>query len=88
MHAYSDRSLASVLSTGAVFLGAPTWSYASAGSFDSRWASTSWGVLAENVRPDPLPESLTVLRARGVPVIAHAVSLSLGGAEPVDPARG
>lgn len=44
-------------------------------------------VLAENVRPDPLPESLRVLRARGVPVVAHAVSLSLGGAEPVDPAR-
>jgi hypothetical protein len=44
-------------------------------------------VLAENVRPDPLPESLTVLRAHGVPVIAHAVSLSLGGAEPVDRTR-
>jgi uncharacterized protein len=44
-------------------------------------------VLAENVRPDPLPESLTVLRARGVPVIAHSVSLSLGGAEPVDRTR-
>lgn len=44
-------------------------------------------VLAENVRPGPLPESLTVLRARGTPVVAHAVSLSLGGAEPVDPAR-
>lgn len=44
-------------------------------------------VLAENVRPDPLPESLTVLRARGVPVVAHAVSLSLGGAEPVDRTR-
>jgi uncharacterized protein (UPF0276 family) len=44
-------------------------------------------VLAENIRPGPLPESLTVLRARGVPVVAHAVSLSLGGAEPVDRAR-
>lgn len=44
-------------------------------------------VLAENVSPGPLPESLTVLRGRGVPVIAHAVSLSLGGAEPVDRAR-
>ncbi|MGX7673068.1 DUF692 domain-containing protein [Plantactinospora sp. DSM 117369] len=44
-------------------------------------------VLAENIHPDPLPESLTVLRERGVPVIAHAVSLSLGGAEPVDRTR-
>ncbi|MGB3442389.1 MAG: DUF692 domain-containing protein [Actinophytocola sp.] len=44
-------------------------------------------VLAENIHPGPLPESLTVLRARGVPVVAHAVSLSLGGAEPVDHTR-
>ncbi|WP_133901217.1 DUF692 domain-containing protein [Actinophytocola oryzae] len=44
-------------------------------------------VLAENVPLDPLPESLRVLRARGVPVVVHAVSLSLGGAEPLDPAR-
>jgi uncharacterized protein len=44
-------------------------------------------VLAENVAPDPLPESLRVLRGRGVPVVAHAVSLSLGGAEPVDGRR-
>jgi uncharacterized protein (UPF0276 family) len=44
-------------------------------------------VLAENIRPAALPESLTVLRARGVPVVVHAVSLSLGGAEPVDHAR-
>jgi uncharacterized protein (UPF0276 family) len=44
-------------------------------------------VLAENVHPDPLPESLRLLRGRGVPVVAHAVSLSLGGAEPLDPAR-
>lgn len=44
-------------------------------------------VLAENIRPDPLPESLRVLRGRGVPVVAHAVSLSLGGAEPIDPRR-
>lgn len=41
-------------------------------------------VLAENVRPDALPESLRELRGRGVPVVAHAVSLSLGGAEPPD----
>lgn len=44
-------------------------------------------VLAENVTPDPLPESLRVLRGRGLPVVAHAVSLSLGGTDPVDPKR-
>lgn len=44
-------------------------------------------VLAENVCAHPLPESLTVLRERGIPVVAHAVSLSLGGAEPLDRAR-
>ncbi|MCT2585467.1 DUF692 domain-containing protein [Actinophytocola gossypii] len=44
-------------------------------------------VLAENVRPGALPESLRVLRGRGVPVVAHAVSLSLGGAEALDHTR-
>ena len=44
-------------------------------------------VLAENVRPDRLPESLRVLRGRGIPVVAHAVSLSLGGADRPDATR-
>ncbi|MFC4058387.1 DUF692 family multinuclear iron-containing protein [Planomonospora corallina] len=44
-------------------------------------------VVAENVRPDRLPESLRVLRARGVPVIPHGVGLGLGGAEPPEEAR-
>jgi uncharacterized protein len=44
-------------------------------------------VVAENVHPDRLPESLRVLRGRGVPVLPHGVSLSLGGAEPPDPGR-
>ncbi|GIH77287.1 DUF692 domain-containing protein [Planobispora longispora] len=44
-------------------------------------------VIAENIRPDRLPESLRVLRARGVPVIPHGVGLGVGGAEPPDPAR-
>ncbi|GIH99025.1 DUF692 domain-containing protein [Planobispora takensis] len=44
-------------------------------------------VIAENVRPDRLPESLRVLRARGVPVIPHGVGLGVGGAEPPDPDR-
>ncbi|WP_196451478.1 DUF692 domain-containing protein [Planomonospora sp. ID82291] len=44
-------------------------------------------VVAENVRPDRLPESLRVLRARSVPVIPHGVGLGVGGAEPPDPGR-
>jgi uncharacterized protein (UPF0276 family) len=44
-------------------------------------------VVAENVHPDHLPESLKVLRARGVPVLPHGVTLSLGSADPPDPAR-
>jgi uncharacterized protein (UPF0276 family) len=44
-------------------------------------------VLAENLVPGVLPESLRVLRKRGVPVVAHAVSLSLGGAQRPDPER-
>ena len=41
-------------------------------------------VVAENLNPDHLPESVEVLRQRGTPVLPHAVSLSVGGAEPVD----
>ncbi len=48
-------------------------------------------VIAESIplgrrraRPDP---ALADLVARGVPVIPHGVALSLGGAEPVQPAR-
>lgn len=37
-------------------------------------------VIAEAIRPDRLPESLRALRARGIPVVPHGVSLSLGGA--------
>lgn len=44
-------------------------------------------VVAENIRPAHLPESLAVLRSRGLPVIPHGVSLGVGGAEPPDPAR-
>ena len=44
-------------------------------------------VVAENVAPDEVPESLRLLRERGLPVLPHAVSLSLGGAEPLDMAR-
>lgn len=44
-------------------------------------------IVAENVRPDAVPGSLAALHARGVPVVPHGVSLSLGGTEPVEPAR-
>jgi len=45
-------------------------------------------LTAENHDPGrPLPEAVERLRERGVQVVVHGVSLSLGGAEPLDPAR-
>jgi uncharacterized protein (UPF0276 family) len=44
-------------------------------------------VVAENIKPAHLPESLAVLLARGLPVIPHGVSLGVGDAEPPSPAR-
>jgi uncharacterized protein (UPF0276 family) len=45
-------------------------------------------VVAETVAADrPPPEALAVLRQRGAAVVPHGVRLSLGGAEPVEPAR-
>lgn len=46
-------------------------------------------VVAESVpaRRDRLPEPLRDLLARGVPVVPHGVSLSLGGTDPVDADR-
>ncbi|MGW4055998.1 DUF692 domain-containing protein, partial [Streptomyces sp. NPDC004779] len=44
-------------------------------------------VVAENVCVGHLPESLTRLRARGVTVVPHGVSLGLGGADRPDPER-
>ncbi|GAA0646936.1 DUF692 domain-containing protein [Kutzneria viridogrisea] len=44
-------------------------------------------VVAENLHPGELPESLRLLAERGLPILPHAVSLSLGGADPVDAAR-
>ncbi|WP_203834524.1 DUF692 domain-containing protein [Winogradskya humida] len=43
-------------------------------------------VVAESVH-DVLPVGLEALLARGVTVVPHGIRLSLGGAEPVDPAR-
>ena len=45
-------------------------------------------VVAESVHAHgDLPRGLAELRERGVAVVPHGVKLSLGGAEPVDPAR-
>ena len=44
-------------------------------------------VVAENICPGHLPESLLRLRERGTVVVPHGVSLGLGGAERPDPAR-
>ena len=44
-------------------------------------------VVAENVDPGAVPPALRALLDRGLPVVPHGVSLSLGGAEPLDRAR-
>lgn len=45
-------------------------------------------IVAENFdSSDPLPKPLELLRERGVAVIPHGISLSLGGAEPLDQRR-
>ncbi|MGW0878227.1 DUF692 domain-containing protein [Streptomyces sp. NPDC002671] len=44
-------------------------------------------VVAENVCPGHLPESLLRLRERGVTVVPHGVSLGLGGADRPDAGR-
>ncbi|MEY6564970.1 DUF692 family multinuclear iron-containing protein [Streptomyces sp. PGLac3x] len=44
-------------------------------------------VVAENVCPGHLPDSLLRLRKRGVAVVPHGVGLGLGGAERPDPVR-
>lgn len=42
-------------------------------------------VVAENIHPGHIPATLLILNESGVPVIPHGVSLSLGGADPLDP---
>jgi uncharacterized protein (UPF0276 family) len=44
-------------------------------------------VVAESVCADHLPASLRLLRERGLTVLPHGVSLSLGGAAPPEPER-
>lgn len=41
-------------------------------------------IVAENVHPGHVPATLAALRERGVPVIPHGVSLSLGGTDSLD----
>ena len=43
--------------------------------------------IAEGIKPGALPTSLKAIRARGIPVVPHGISLSLGGAQRPDPAR-
>ncbi|HUR73983.1 MAG TPA: DUF692 domain-containing protein [Sporichthya sp.] len=44
-------------------------------------------VTAEQINPAAVPTSLQVLRSRGLPVVVHAVTLSLGSAEPLNRGR-
>lgn len=44
-------------------------------------------VIAEGIAPAVPPRGVVELRERGLAVIPHGVRLSLGGAEPVEPAR-
>lgn len=44
-------------------------------------------IVAENVDTRAIPATLSALRQRGMPVVPHGVSLSLGGTEPLDEAR-
>ena len=43
--------------------------------------------IAEGITPGALPASLKVIRSRGIPVVPHGISLSLGGAQRPDSAR-
>ncbi|GAA3244977.1 DUF692 domain-containing protein [Pseudonocardia petroleophila] len=44
-------------------------------------------VVAESLAPADPPRGVADLRERGVPVVPHGVRLSLGGTDPLDPAR-
>ncbi len=44
-------------------------------------------VIAEGLAPAVPPRGVVELRERGVPVVPHGVRLSLGGTDPVEPAR-
>jgi hypothetical protein len=44
-------------------------------------------IVAENIDPKAIPQPLRHLRGRGMHVIPHGISLSLGGAEPIERSR-
>jgi hypothetical protein len=44
-------------------------------------------IVAENINPAKIPVPLRQLRERNIRVIPHGISLSLGGAEPLDRSR-
>jgi len=44
-------------------------------------------IVAENIDPRDPPTALLQLRERGIQIIPHGISLSLGGAEPIERAR-
>jgi uncharacterized protein (UPF0276 family) len=44
-------------------------------------------IVAENVSPGHVPATLQALHDRGIPVVPHGVSLSLGGTDPLDSAK-
>src|SRR5215213_3117374 len=44
-------------------------------------------IIAEDIPPTSIPAPLQQLLDRGTTLIPHGVTLSLGGADPVDPAR-
>jgi uncharacterized protein (UPF0276 family) len=44
-------------------------------------------IIAEDVHPDSIPAPVQQLLERGTSIIPHGVTLSLGGADPIDPER-
>lgn len=54
----------------------------------ARMPGVDWvEIVAENVDAVAVPAALGALGERGIPVVPHGVSLSLGGTEPLDEAR-
>lgn len=62
------------------------WRFPLASAIERRLDLGFVEILAEDFY-DSIPQSLKELHDRGVIIVPHAVSLSLGGAEPIDPAR-
>src|SRR5687767_14572088 len=62
------------------------WRFELASAIERRTDLGFVEILAEDFY-DSIPQSLKNLHDRGVIVVPHGVSLSLGGAEPIEPAR-